>query len=287
MMMAALIPYKPPKRKRDASESDCYSPSASPPSTVSVASLQEVRLCAEEEDAGRYSPRAAVAGRLKELTIRGDNNNNNPGSRPGVGTGDLDGEMEDHPAHLDGRLDLSGDVDMSATVSSPFPGSDPSATAEQPGTNHHPMDQQTEDGPAVRASSATRPPRVISSPRKKRNPLQPSKPRSRRKSPPLSGDASENPLTWHDSEITGHNPTDPSDDGYGINGIGFKPTAAIAWARSQKRQKQVAEWKSREAREARERRRERRDGIDRDSIRDAPERTIQKRVKFDIGDSDE
>jgi hypothetical protein len=65
-------------------------------------------------------------------------------------------------------------------------------------------------------------------------------------------------LAWSDSEITGHNPTDPDDDGYGINGIGFKPTAAIAWARSQKRKKQVAEWKSREAREARERRRERR-----------------------------
>ncbi|KAL2014114.1 hypothetical protein VTN00DRAFT_1639 [Thermoascus crustaceus] len=276
MMMAALIPYKSPKRKRDASESDCYSPSASPPSTISIASLQEVRLC-EEEDAGRYSPRATVAGRLKELAIRGDNT----GSRPGVGSGDLDSEMKDNPAHLDGQLDFSGDVDMPATSSSPLPGSDPSATEQ--GTNH-PMNQQTENEPAVRAPSATRP-RAISSARKKRNILQPSKLRSRRKSPPLSGDASENPLTWHDSEITGHNPTDPNDDGYGINGIGFKPTAAIAWVRSQKRQKQVAEWKSREAREARDRRRERRDGIDRDSIRDAPERTIQKRVKFDIGDS--
>jgi hypothetical protein len=34
--------------------------------------------------------------------------------------------------------------------------------------------------------------------------------------------------------------------GYGINGIGFKPTASIAWERSQKRQKQVAEWKNRD-----------------------------------------
>ena len=37
-------------------------------------------------------------------------------------------------------------------------------------------------------------------------------------------------MTWHDSEITGHlwNPgTDMDDDGEGINGIGFRPTAAI------------------------------------------------------------
>jgi hypothetical protein len=39
-------------------------------------------------------------------------------------------------------------------------------------------------------------------------------------------------LTWHDSEITGHAPTDPLDDGYGINGIGFRPTPAMAYAGS-------------------------------------------------------
>jgi hypothetical protein len=61
-----------------------------------------------------------------------------------------------------------------------------------------------------------------------------------------------------DSEITGHNPTDPNDDGYGINGIGFKPTPAIAWARSQRRKQQLADYKSRETKEARQRRIERR-----------------------------
>jgi hypothetical protein len=102
-------------------------------------------------------------------------------------------------------------------------------------------------------------------------------------SPPLADTPSEDPLVWHDSEITGHNPSDPSDDGYGINGIGFKPTASIAWARSQKRQKQVAEWKNREAREARERRRERRrDGVELDKIHSIHDGAIQKRVKFDV-----
>lgn len=68
-------------------------------------------------------------------------------------------------------------------------------------------------------------------------------------------------LTWHDSEITGHlvDPsTDPDDDGTGLNGIGFRPTPAIAYARSQKRRQQLNEWKARETREARAKRHDRR-----------------------------
>ncbi|KAF2207366.1 hypothetical protein CERZMDRAFT_102460 [Cercospora zeae-maydis SCOH1-5] len=67
-------------------------------------------------------------------------------------------------------------------------------------------------------------------------------------------------LTWQDSEITGHEITSPDDDGEGINGIGFRPTPAIAYARSQKRRQQVEGWKAREAREARQKRLERRRG---------------------------
>ncbi|EMD68655.1 hypothetical protein COCSADRAFT_33530 [Bipolaris sorokiniana ND90Pr] len=80
-------------------------------------------------------------------------------------------------------------------------------------------------------------------------------PRKRSPTPPPST------LTWQDSEITGHlvDPsTDPDDDGTGINGIGFKPTPALAYARSQKRRQQLNEWKLRETREARARRSERR-----------------------------
>jgi hypothetical protein len=65
-------------------------------------------------------------------------------------------------------------------------------------------------------------------------------------------------LTWSDAEITGHLLLDPEDDGTGLNGIGFKPTPAVAWARSQRRKKQLAEWKAREAREARAKRSEKR-----------------------------
>jgi hypothetical protein len=81
------------------------------------------------------------------------------------------------------------------------------------------------------------------------------RPLNRSPSPPPSA------LTWHDSEITGHlvDPSiDPDDDGTGLNGIGFKPTPAIAYARSQKRRQQLNEWKARETREARAKRHDRR-----------------------------
>jgi hypothetical protein len=65
-------------------------------------------------------------------------------------------------------------------------------------------------------------------------------------------------LTWQDHEITGHDPTDPDDDGEGMNGIGFKPTSAIEYIRMERRKQQIADYRSREARDARARRSERR-----------------------------
>ncbi|GME38783.1 hypothetical protein GTA08_BOTSDO04407 [Neofusicoccum parvum] len=66
-------------------------------------------------------------------------------------------------------------------------------------------------------------------------------------------------LTWQDSEITGHNiDRDHDDDGHGINGIGFRPSHAVAQQRALKRRQQILEWRAREAREARQKRGERR-----------------------------
>ncbi|UPX19268.1 uncharacterized protein EKO05_0009537 [Ascochyta rabiei] len=82
-----------------------------------------------------------------------------------------------------------------------------------------------------------------------------SRPRKVPVSPPLSA------LTWQDDEITGHltgPANDPDDDGTGLNGIGFKPTPAIAYARAQRRKQQLSEWKARETREARAKRIQRR-----------------------------
>ncbi|KAK4225448.1 hypothetical protein QBC38DRAFT_483044 [Podospora fimiseda] len=79
---------------------------------------------------------------------------------------------------------------------------------------------------------------------------------------PTSSDSVVDPLraslTWQDDEITIYDPDDSDDDGTGINGIGFKPTPAIAYARTVKRRQQLAEYKKREEREARARRSQRR-----------------------------
>ncbi|KAL2072029.1 hypothetical protein VTL71DRAFT_11372 [Oculimacula yallundae] len=117
-------------------------------------------------------------------------------------------------------------------------------------------------------------------------------PKSRKKragTPPLSSlpegemsnrqDKEISSLTWHDDEITGHDPTDPDDDGEGINGIGFKPTAAEAYARTQKRRQQMAEYRNREARDARKMRSERRRGSEL-SKASKEEQETARRVRF-------
>lgn len=74
----------------------------------------------------------------------------------------------------------------------------------------------------------------------------------------LNDDPDPSELTWKEGEITGHDPSDPDDDGEGINGIGFRPTPHEAYLRSQKRKRQLAEYRTREAVEARRLRSERR-----------------------------
>lgn len=131
--------------------------------------------------------------------------------------------------------------------------------------------------PTTFASSPTKAPQSHASathkPRTQNRPSSHPRPRPRSPTPPPAT------LTWQDSEITGHlvDPlTDPDDDGTGINGIGFKPTPALAYARSQKRRQQLNEWKLRETREARARRSERR----RRGIRGTPSRegTVEREV---------
>ncbi|KAJ9643865.1 hypothetical protein H2204_002010 [Knufia peltigerae] len=107
---------------------------------------------------------------------------------------------------------------------------------------------------------------------------------SRSGSPPLAKELSDQ--FWHDSEITGHDPDDPDDDLYGINGVGFRPTPAIAWSRSRRRKQQLEEYKNREAREARQQRSERRkrfisDREDVPSLDNSPRKSV--RVHFEDG----
>lgn len=79
---------------------------------------------------------------------------------------------------------------------------------------------------------------------------------SHRSPPPseLSSSPSEAELTqfwWQPSEIVGHDPDDPEDDSRGVNGIGYQKTKAEQWRISEKKKRQLAEWRSREAKEAR------------------------------------
>ncbi|KAJ6441017.1 ABC transporter CDR4 [Purpureocillium lavendulum] len=67
-------------------------------------------------------------------------------------------------------------------------------------------------------------------------------------------------LTWHEDEITIYDPNDEDDDGTGINGVGFKPTPALAQVRAMKRRQQMADYRRREESEARARRSQRRRG---------------------------
>ncbi|RYO75541.1 hypothetical protein DL766_010280 [Monosporascus sp. MC13-8B] len=65
-------------------------------------------------------------------------------------------------------------------------------------------------------------------------------------------------LTWHEDEITVYDPEDKDDDRRGMDGIGFRPTPAVAYQREQMRRRQLAEYRRREENEARARRNQRR-----------------------------
>lgn len=87
-------------------------------------------------------------------------------------------------------------------------------------------------------------------------------------------------LTWHDHEITIYDPDDSDDDGTGINGIGFKPTPAIAYARTVKRKQQLAEYRKREEREARAKRNQRRRGSPVPGLVELKGSVERRRVRF-------
>ncbi|KAL4739498.1 hypothetical protein BDV11DRAFT_116840 [Aspergillus similis] len=257
----------------EASENCVYS--APPESSPPIVSPQEVRV-RDWEDQGRYSPGAVVASRLAGLAIRGDFHHQLPDRslhqatfKPLLQAKDL---LQNSNLHGFQDMPDSDSSEAANRLSPPLNDRAPSptlaASAESPPNNlETPMNTSR---------------RHSISPQKRRSAPASAKVRSPSRSPTPPGAKVEDLLAWNDSEITGHNPTDPDDDGYGINGIGFKPTAAIAWARSRKRQKQVAEWKNREAREARERRRERRVANNTDRLRTVQSGGIQKKVKFDV-----
>lgn len=134
--------------------------------------------------------------------------------------------------------------------------STPSPLAKQVETS---MSKNNNISPIVRIT----PKRMRSPPPPMASPSSPEKSNNGLSTSPDSNQNSANltNTTWQDSEITGHQiHAALGDDGEGINGIGFRPTPAIAQARSQKRKHQISEWRAREAKEARQRRYEKRQG---------------------------
>jgi hypothetical protein len=113
--------------------------------------------------------------------------------------------------------------------------------------------------------------------------------RARAGTPPPRSDVSDVPiitdplrasLTWHDDEITIYDPDDSDDDGTGINGIGFKPTPAIAYERTVKRKQQLTEYRKREEREARAKRSQRRRGSPIPGLVELKGTVERRRVRF-------
>jgi len=247
------------KRKRDDAEFDRTSTSVSPTPSLSTVSLQG-NLLIGDINVGGNSPHAAVAGQFQELDLHGCSCLN-------IG---LDRTSHEHrdTAHIEAEVDGGTSGDSAMDINSTFTEIlEPSEPKTQPQTTQDDEATSTSATPSHSRSQPASGVRIT--------------PRRRRKSPPLADNPDEDPLTWHDSEITVFDPTDPNDDGYGINGVGFKPTATIAWDRLQKRKKQISEWKSREAREAREKRRERRDGIVDECSKPEANNSSRKKVKFD------
>ncbi|KAK1831036.1 hypothetical protein QBC39DRAFT_352721 [Podospora conica] len=99
-------------------------------------------------------------------------------------------------------------------------------------------------------------------------------------SSPFVTDALRASLTWHDDEITIYDPEDSEDDGTGINGIGFKPTPAVAYARTERRRQQLAEYRKREEREARAKRSQRRRGSPVPGLVELKGSMERRRVRF-------
>lgn len=262
-------PTKPSKRKRDDAGSQYGSPPIPSSPRQPVVNLQGSHVIDKEElGSNSNSPRSVVAGHLGHLEIYEDTAKPEYKHRVIATDGD---------PSLFSQIDRAQiDKDKSPMTTTPTAGAEPFANntlADTDGeeTEHHPPVQK-------KGRVSTSP---ASSPKAKGGSTLHLDSERRSKSPPLSSNSEHNPLTWSDSEITGHLGTDPDDDGYGINGLGFKPTPAMAYSRSERRKRQIAAWRSREASEARQSRRARR-GIGDESNEDKEMMNpSHKKVKFE------
>jgi hypothetical protein len=269
-VMHSTSTFASPKRKRDCDDTE----SAPSPTKIRTELPSRPSRPVEKALADNDSPRAAVASKFSELDLRQVNDGlqfaqpDSPTTRVmpyrmiNV-TGSSMSSSDDMAIFTSGRGYQVGSQDLEipetpqVCISAPTLSEPPRTPTLKPSSSPQGVPRtispiQTPRARLVEGSSlvplAGTPPRLKSPRLSDASPMQ---------GITIGGvDISE--LVWSDSEITGHDPDDPTDDGYGINGIGFRPTPAMAQARANRRKQQVAEWKSREAREARQKRSERR-----------------------------
>lgn len=245
-------------------------------------------------ESGAESPRTIVARRFHGLAIGGGGGSgggvdSSTGSSPTASSTNSPEVKKNHSAFLAmalqdedldpsrKRLKLPG---VALPVSETPPMHSPGSKTRKAGGPRSPRRLSLKSG---NFSITNSPPHPNNSPSKVLFALSPTEPtakpraRARAGTPPLTyrpsaspdPDAASSPfvtdalrasLTWHDDEITIYDPEDSEDDGTGINGIGFKPTPAVAYARTERRRQQLAEYRKREEREARAKRSQRRRG---------------------------
>jgi len=236
---------------------------------------------AEDEDGN--SPRSKVAHKFRGLDLRGE-------SGGGVGAASVDENKDDADAPKRQRGDDEM-ADESAVTAEVSPGGETIPEPDIPLVPPRSVSLDVPDGSLQRAypsinrlsDSQSR-----SKPRQKRTGTPP--PSLRKKLAAKKGEGSGDEdemeivepiraaLTWREDEITIYDPEDADDDGTGINGVGFRPTPALAQARIQKRRQQMADYRKREENEARARRMQRR----REQVKGEEEapKDIARRVQF-------
>ncbi|MCJ1354991.1 MAG: hypothetical protein MMC33_004981 [Icmadophila ericetorum] len=233
-----------PKRKRDNMDIDSITEGSRTYVRVRTDSLPPPLPFDDDRD-GNGSPRTAVSGQFSALNIHEAPSQKVP---------------HNQPPYTHQAVQTTGGEEDTITIRHP-----PLALYEP---RNYPFQQQTLLIPAsttdfeipetptgsFRMTSPPSPPLPQKSPIRIRSP------------PPLNISSVDPPPLFtsgpsHDPSSEGTNSADGLyDDLTGVNGIGYRPTPAVAWARAQRRKQQVAEWKKREAREARQRRSERRSG---------------------------
>uniref|UniRef100_L2FN98 Uncharacterized protein n=1 Tax=Colletotrichum fructicola (strain Nara gc5) TaxID=1213859 RepID=L2FN98_COLFN len=267
MTDAFPTPTATPKRKRDEE-----APPLSPIYTTAKFSFQLPDAKSDED--GSASPRSKVVHKFRGLALSGGG-----GSSGGGGVAQQQGSSQQpqRQGPYDPTRDL-GDSGDGAYDDDPF------ASRKRVKIPELEMKDADEDEPvAVPDPEVRSDPGLAPTTGTFFNRLQDAKARGRRRAgtPPLKGRKGKNAaeaaprdedeemqivdpvraaLTWKEEEITIYDPDDEDDDGTGINGVGFMPTAAMAYARTQKRRLQLAEYKKREESEARARRSQRRRG---------------------------